>query len=68
MNDSMLIIKQDSVILLRALLEVRAVVHLLLVATLTILACKELEYYEEMNIFDPLLIALFTCKKCENCP
>lgn len=47
----MLITYQDSVILLRALLEVRAVVHLLVVATLTTLVCKDFACNEEMNIF-----------------
>ena len=49
----MLITYQDSVILLRALLEVRAVVHLLVVATLTTLVCKDFACNEEMNIFTP---------------
>jgi hypothetical protein len=60
----MLMTKQDSVILLRALLADRPVVHLLLVATLTTLVCKELRCYEEMNIFYLKLIVLFTCLKC----
>lgn len=38
----MLTAKQDSVILLRALLEVQAVAHLLAVVTLTTLVCKGL--------------------------
>ena len=47
-------------IVLRALLEVRVVVRLLLVVTLTISVCKEFGCYEEMNIF-LLFIDCFVC-------